>query len=291
MVTAYAPGRVNLIGEHTDYSGGLVLPIAIDRGTTVTLQPGGTVVELVSDDEPEPAWVALDVADPAALHPVWARHVAGVVSVLRPAVGGVGRVSTTLPIGGGLSSSAALGVSLALAFGFDGPPLDLALACQQAEQRASGVHGGLMDQLVSAAGIEGHALMIDCSTNAITPVAVPRHVDIVVVHSGESRTLAGSAYMERRHELEAGHPGRVRHVETENERVVDFVDALGADDMARAGALMVASHVSLRDDFEVSTPTLDALVDRLCTMRGVYGARLPGAGVGGCLVAQPAPRT
>ena len=98
-MTAYAPGRVNLIGEHTDYSGGLVLPIAIDRGTTVSAHRGGDVVELVSDSEADPAWVALDIDDPSVLHPEWARHVAGVVAVLRPATGAVGRVSTTLPIG------------------------------------------------------------------------------------------------------------------------------------------------------------------------------------------------
>jgi galactokinase len=282
---AYAPGRVNLIGDHTDYSGGYVLPMAVDLGTTVELVRGGDRVELRSADAADPAVVPLDVADPSAVHPPWARYVAGVVSVTRPTTGGTGTVATTLPIGAGLSSSAALEVATALALGFGGSTTDLALACQRAEHLASGVPCGVMDQLASAGGVGGHALLIDCGSLTVTPVPIPTDAEIVVVHSGQTRALADSAYAQRRSELEAGEPRRVRHVATENERVLAFAAAMQAGDLAGAGRLMVESHASLRDDFEVSTPALDALVERLCAVHGVHGARLTGAGFGGCVVA------
>ena len=128
----WAPGRVNLIGGHTDYSGGLVLPMAIDLGTTIIGRRGHDRVVLVSEDDPEPAEVPLDVTDPAAVSPAWARYVAGVVSELSPPTGFIGKVATTIPIGTGLSSSAALEVALALALGFAGDALALAQTCQQA---------------------------------------------------------------------------------------------------------------------------------------------------------------
>ncbi|HEY2427844.1 MAG TPA: galactokinase [Acidimicrobiales bacterium] len=313
MTTARAPGRVNLIGDHTDYSGGLVCPLAIDLGTTVTIDPGGGHVALRSDADPEPAVVPLDVADPAGVVPAWARYVAGVVAVLRPAAGGRGTVSSTLPVGAGLSSSAALEVAVALALGADpGDPVGVARSCQEAERLASGVPCGIMDQLVSLAGVEGHALLIDCSTLAWRPVPLPAEVDVVVAHSGEARALGTSAYARRRGEVEAaegalGHPlasarpgdeaaipdpllrRRARHVVTENARVSAVAAALEAGDVAGAGALMGESHASLRDDFEVSTPRLDALVARLATAPGVWGARLTGAGFGGCAVALAEP--
>ena len=288
---AFAPGRVNLIGDHTDYAGGYVLPIAVDLGTSVELVGGGDHVELTSADEASPARVPLDVADPSTIEPAWARYVAGVVAVLRPTTGGQGSVTTTLPIGAGLSSSAALEVATALALGFEGTAVDLARACQEAEQRASGVPCGVMDQLASAAGVEGHALLIDCGSLDVTPVPVPSDAEIVVVHSGQARTLAGSAYAQRRAELEAGEPRRVRHVQSENERVLACASALRTGDLAGAGRLMVESHASLRHDFEVSTPALDALVERLFAVPGVHGARLTGAGFGGCVVALTDPGT
>ena len=310
-VRAHAPGRVNLIGDHTDYTGGFVLPAAIDRGTTVVFQPDpdatSAAVDLVSDADADPAHVPLDVDDPRALQPAWARFVAGVIASVRPEAGGRGSVTTTLPVGAGLSSSAALEVSLALAFGFRGSALELALACQRAEHLATGVPTGLMDQLASAAGVAGHALLIDCSTYAVTPVALPESVQLVVAHSGRARTLVGSAYAERRAQCEAAaaiigplrdaSPADVEriddsllrrracHVVTENRRVLAFADAVQAGDLAAAGRLMVESHASLRDDFEVSTPALDALVARFLATPGVYGARLTGAGFGGCAVA------
>jgi galactokinase len=307
MRRAVAPGRVNLIGDHTDYTGGFVLPMAVHLATTVELEPRSDRVRLVSEQHPEPAVVPLDVDAPETVEPEWARYVAGVVAELRPATGGDGSVTTTLPVGAGLSSSAALEVAVALALGFEGTPLGLARLCRRAEQRASGVPCGIMDQLASAAGVAGHALLIDCASEAVTPIPLPDGVEVVAVHSGVSRRLAGSAYAQRRSDCEqverllgplrqasvAAVDGledarlrrRARHVVTENQRVLAMVEALRAGDLAGAGELMVDSHVSLRDDFEVSTPELDELVEQLGATRGVYGARLTGAGFGGCVVA------
>jgi galactokinase len=265
---------------------------------------------LRSSDEPEPAVVPLDVADAAAV-PGWGRYVAGVVAELRPERGLVGEVSTTLPVGAGLSSSAALEVAVALALGFTGDAVALAQCCQRAEQRASGVPCGIMDQLASAAGVEGHALLIDCHELRTEAVPIPDEAAVVVVHSGEPRGLAGTAYADRRAECEAAEAEigplrtasptdvetladpvlrrRARHVVGENARVRDFAVALAAADLRTAGDLMRASHASLRDDFAVSTPGLDALTERLDRVPGVYGARLTGAGFGGCVVALAEP--
>ncbi|HEX2849781.1 MAG TPA: galactokinase [Acidimicrobiales bacterium] len=307
-VLAEAPGRVNLIGDHTDYTGGLVFPMAIDRGTAVELERGVPWIELVSADEEEPAFIVLaDPVEPSRVEPAWARYVAGVATVLGVDTGGVGYVRTTLPIGAGLSSSAALEVATALALGFAGPPLDLALACQRAEQLASGVPCGIMDQLTSAAGVEGHALLIDCSSLEVVPVPLPAGAEIVVVDSGQRRALATSFYGVRRAQCEEAEvlvgplrsatPAdvegiahddlrrRARHVVTENQRVRDFAEAFRAGDLRAAGSLMIESHRSLRDDFEVSTGVLDSLVESLVAAPGVFGARLTGAGFGGCVVA------
>jgi galactokinase len=243
--------------------------------------------------------------------PAWGRYVAGVVAELRPTVGAVGTVHTTLPVGAGLSSSAALEVSVALALGFTGSHVELALACQRAEHAASGVPSGIMDQLTSAAGVAGSALLIDCTTLERTPVPLPPDVEVVVVHSGEARELVGSAYGERRRQCEAaeleigpfrtatldavaaiGDPvvrRRARHVVTENARVREAAAALAAGDAETTGRAMAASHASLRDDFEVSTPALDRLVAELSAAPGVFGARLTGAGFGGCAVALTRP--
>ncbi len=306
-VLARAPGRVNLIGDHTDYTGGLVLPMAIDRCTEVELDRGVPWVELVSADEDEPAFVHFDdPRDPAQALPTWARYVAGVVHVLQPEVGGIGFVRSDIPIGAGLSSSAALEVAVALALGFQGAPLELALLCQRAEQVASGVPCGIMDQLATAAGVGGHALLIDCRSLDVTPVPVPPEVEVLVVDSGTRRQLTTSFYGVRRAQCEEAETligplrnatvaeveaiatddlrRRARHVVTENTRVVDFADSLRSGDLDAAGRLMVASHDSLRDDFEVSTRVLDDLVDDLVDRPGVLGARLTGAGFGGCVV-------
>ena len=299
---------MNLIGEYTDIVEGHVLPVAIQLGTTVELEVGGEQVRLRSVDEPASALVPLRCPDPAQVSPAWARYVAAVVDEVVPDEGGSGEVTTTLPIGAGLSSSAALEVAVALAVGFEGTASELASACQRAEQRASGVPCGVMDQLASAAGVDGHALLIDCATTATTPVALPDDVAIVVFDSGQRRSLAeGTAYAERRAACEraaarigplrdaaAGDVAalsdpverrRARHVVTEEARVHAMVVALERRDVATAGEILLAGHASLRDDFEVSTPVLDALVERLAASPGVHGARLTGAGFGGSVVA------
>jgi galactokinase len=226
-----------------------------------------------------------------------------VIEATQPAQGGTGTVESTLPIGGGLSSSASLEVALAIALGADtSDPVALARCCQRAEHVATGVPCGIMDQVASIAGVEGHALLLDCTTTTWTAVAMP--APFLVVHSGEARALAGSAYAQRRVEVEAAvatvgplrnDPSlrdldplprrRARHVITENQRVLAFVEAMRVHDLRAAGHVMSDSHASLRDDFEVSTPALDALVSRLTATKGVYGARLTGAGFGGCVVA------
>lgn len=309
MIEARAPGRVNLIGDHTDYTGGLVLPMAIDRWTTIRAERGAREVVLHSESDPEVARVALDVSDPSSVTPIWARYVAGVVTELRPSTGFDGEVTTTIPLGAGLSSSAALEVAVALALGWDGDSLGLAQLCQRAEQRAAGVPCGIMDQLICTEGSPGGALLIDCGdlTSARVLVPLPPGAEIVVVHSGESRSLAGSAYTDRVRECAAAEAvigplrsatvgdvahiddllvrARARHVVTENARVRDFAAALAAADIDDAGQIMNASHASLRDDYEVSTPMLDSLAESLRARPGVCGARLTGAGFGGCVVA------
>lgn len=308
-IRAWAPGRVNLIGEHTDYTGGLVFPMAIQLGTTVegTLLDGA--IRLRSESQPDPVALTLPIDDPAAVRPAWGRYVAGVAKLLGVETGIDGRVSSDLPTGAGLSSSAALEVATAYALGAgdEFPPDAIALIAQQAEQAATGVPCGVMDQLASACGLAGHALRIDCSTGEVRPVPLGDDVGVVVVHSGQERTLDGSAYGERRAQCEAAEAvigplrtasldsldaidnlvlrGRARHVITENARVDEFAAALRVGDPEAAGAAMLASHLSLRDDFDVSTPVLDRLVDHLRGIDGVYGARLTGAGFGGCIVA------
>lgn len=311
-VRVRAPGRVNLIGDHTDHTGGLVLPLAIDRETVVDGVPGGDVVALRSAHEDEVAVVPCAVDDPAAIEPAWARYVAGVVAEVRPAEGFVGTVTSTLPLGAGLSSSAALAVAVALALCPDVPDaLTVARIAQRAEQRATGVPCGIMDQLASAGGRAGHALLIDCGALVVDPVPLPEGLDVVVVHSGQARRLEGSAYAERAAQCRAAEEvigplrdapvgtevaiadpvvrARARHVIGENARVRAAAAALAAHDLPLLGALLQESHASLRDDFAVSTPVLDALVGRLDATPGVHGARLTGAGFGGCVVAVAEP--
>jgi len=315
-VVAHSPGRVNLIGDHTDYNEGLALPMAVDLGTTVTFVPdGGERVVLRSGTEPEPADVDLHVTlDPGllrAIEPSWARYVAAIVSTVRPSSGGSGTVDSTLPIGAGLSSSAALEVATALALGCESEPMALARTCQRAEQAATGVPTGIMDQLVVSAARQGCALLIDFADLSMRHVEMPPDVEVVVVHSGETRALERSAYAERRAECDAaahrlGPLGRLdphvalaipdallrrraRHVVTECARVRGFTGALRSGDLIGAGRLMSESHRSLARDFEVSTPGLDALVEWLEGRPGVFGARVTGAGFGGCVVALTEP--
>jgi galactokinase len=312
-VTAFAPGRVNLIGDHTDYTGGLAVPMAINLGTEVVFHPDATaaMIELSSSIEPEtarvPVHMASDPWDLGMLLPEWARHVGAVVSVMHPRYGGKGMISTTLPVGGGLSSSASLEIAVALALGYEGDGVTLARLCQQAEQAASGVRSGILDQLAITLAQPGHALLLDCATFDARPVPIPDGLEILVAHCGVARTLTTSAYAERRAECEAAERligplrsatpwevdrladptlrRRARHVVTENARVRQFVSALDRKDGCAAGKIMSDSHASLTMDYEVSIPELDELVSRLQAMRGVLGARMTGAGFGGCVVA------
>ena len=306
-----APGRVNLIGDHTDYNEGFVLPVAIDLSCTVRAKPRTDgVVRLRSLDLDSEIELAADGStEPAAVPEVWGRYAAGVIRTLatrgRPGVGLDGVVSSTVPLGAGLSSSAALEVSLALALNsvaeYELSTLEVALACQKAEQDALGVPVGIMDQLASLAGKRNHALLIDCRSLDVDPIRLPPRLAVLIVHSGVSRSLVDSAYAERKEACQAvakrlglsslrdanaeqvADEPRARHVVSENARVLEAARALDAGDVAALGPLLTASHESLRDDFEVSTPELDALVDALVDA-GALGARLTGAGFGGCVV-------
>src|ERR671917_68755 len=203
---AWAPGRVNLVGDHTDYMGGLALPMAIGLGTEITGDRGGNWVMLGSDGFEGVAEIPLDgVDDPAAVEQVWARYVAAVVDEVRPTDGLVGMVHSTLPAGSGLASSAALEVAVATALGADRlNPVAAAQACQRAEERAVGVPCGIMDQLVSLAAVEGMVLRIDCDTLEVETIAFPDDAEVVVMHSGQHRQLSESGYAQRRADGPAG---------------------------------------------------------------------------------------
>jgi len=296
-----APGRVNLIGDHTDYQGGLCLPMAIDRDVLIGFRPRSDgQVRVHSFD------LDADLTDGP-----WARPVEATVTLIaprapRPFAGFDAAVASTVPIGAGLASSAAFGVALAIVTaavaGVHLDPVEIALVAQEVEQIATGVPCGVMDQLASVGGQIDHALLVDCRALTTIPVPMPPAVGVLVIHSGLERHLAASAYAARRHgcETAAARLGVAtlrdatiaqvaddpfaRHVVTENARVEAFAAAFAAADVATAGALMLDSHRSLRDDFEVSTVELDLLVE-LCVDAGAYGARLTGAGFGGCVIA------
>jgi galactokinase len=305
-----APGRVNLVGDHTDYNGGYVLPIAIDRACVVAARPAGSI-RVRSLDAGDTVEIAADGSeDPAAVRPHWGRYVAGVVSELarrgRPPVGIEAVLASEVPAGSGLSSSAALEIACALALvraaRWEVEADQLAEACRSAEERATGVPCGIMDQLTSLAGRAGAAMLLDCRSLERTAVPLPDDLRVLVVHSGVSRSLATSPYADRRRACEElarelgvaslrdatedqvrDHP-LGRHVVSENARVLDAAVALEAGDLDRLGRVLSASHASLARDFGVSTPELDALVDELVSA-GAYGARLTGGGFGGCVVA------
>jgi galactokinase len=321
--SSFAPGRVNLIGEHTDYSGGLVLPVAIDRGVTVRWRPDSRAILLGSADFPETVELEPDGTARSTLTG-WARFPAAVAELLRergrPAAGLDGAVSSTVPVGAGLSSSAALTVSLALALcraaEFELPQLELARVARDAERRAVGVPVGLMDPAASLLARRGHALLLDCGTGGHRLVPLPAELAVVVLDSGVRHSLEHSGYATRRAELEralptlggarpsevtiaeaeaAAHAGgvdevarrRLRHVVTENERVracVRALEAPGGPDRTALGALFREGHASLRDDFEVSIPELDLLVE-LAYDEGAVAARMTGGGFGGSVVA------
>ena len=308
LQVARAPGRVNLIGDHTDYTGGLVLPMAIDRHTTIEFERSDDVLATSSNFDGEVRF-DLPVVDAAAVQPAWGRYIAGVAAAMSERNmtprGFTGAVATTVPIGGGLSSSAALEVAAALAFGINTDATTIAAVCRRAEHLATNVPCGIMDQLTSVAGVRDHALLIDCHSLDVTPIRIPESLAVWVVEIS-SRTLDGSEYPARVAqcavaEREIGplrladvqsanrivNPvvrARARHVVTENERVRQFAEALMAGDFRAAGQLMIASHASLRDDFATSTTQMDAAVEHYSQVPGVYGVRMTGGGFGGCIV-------
>ena len=305
---ARAPGRVNLIGDHTDYTGGLVLPMAIDRHTTIEFERSDDVLATSSNFDGEVRF-DLPVVDAAAVQPAWGRYIAGVAAAMSERNmtprGFTGAVATTVPIGGGLSSSAALEVAAALAFGINTDATTIAAVCRRAEHLATNVPCGIMDQLTSVAGVRDHALLIDCHSLDVTPIRIPESLAVWVVEIS-SRTLDGSEYPARVAQCAVAEReigplrladvqsanrivdpvvrARARHVVTENERVRQFAEALMAGDFRAAGQLMIASHASLRDDFATSTTQMDAAVEHYSQVPGVYGVRMTGGGFGGCIV-------
>ena len=318
-----APGRVNLIGEHTDYNDGFVMPAAIDLEIRMAIVPtADRQITIVLDDTGEAGTLNFDAIGPPTR--TWIDYIAGTALALaedgRPLRGFRGLLASNLPRGAGLSSSAAIEMAAALALlGHEaaGPPEPRALAGQRAENRYVGVQSGVMDQFASAAGVADHAILLDCRSLAWHPVPLPLdECALVVCHSGSSRKLETSAYNDRRADCEravaaiaAIEPSvrslrdvdtallrraadrldpvaarRAQHVVEENARVLDVERALAARDLAALGRLFAASHESLRDLYEVSSPELDALVAIAAATPGVVGARLTGAGFGGCTI-------
>ena len=301
-----APGRINIIGEHTDYAGGLALPMAIDLVTAVAIAPGdGRAVSCDATDEPPRTLAHLDA-------PGWRRYAASVLGVLCEEHAVDGRVdlavASDVPIGAGLSSSASLELAVLCAAerlaGLTLEPMQRALYAQRAEHRA-GVPCGVMDQVASACAHEGSALRLDCSTLQITRAKLPTAPhEWIVVDTPKRRDLAAGAYGLRVREAEEIREcrasgavldevliRRARHIDTENRRVDEMVNALAANDLEGAGRLLRASHASLRDDCEVSLPAIDRIVGQLCEMVGVFGSRVMGGGFGGSVLVLAVPGT
>ncbi|MGZ6267453.1 MAG: galactokinase [Candidatus Limnocylindrales bacterium] len=321
-----APGRVNLMGEHTDYNLGLVLPAAIDLEICIAFEPWDRPsVELTSVELAETRSFSFD---DLALEPgrtvSWIDYVAGTAWAMReaglPLRGFRGVLDSTIPVGSGLSSSAALEMASSWALAVPGAPrpepAKMAVIAQRAENAYVGVNCGIMDQFASAAGQKGHALLIDCRVNEFTAKPMPDGLSIVVCDTGSPRRLDASAYNTRRAECELGarligerEPGvqslrdvdpamldrnrhilpevvarRCEHVVSENGRVMATVAALEQRDFEALGRLFAASHASCRDNFEVSSNELDAMVDIATSVPGVVASRMTGAGFGGCTI-------
>jgi len=318
-----APGRVNLIGEHTDYNLGFVLPIALDLACIAKTVPasGGRLRVRSENRAEEKEW---DLTAIPSLQPShdWTDYVIGVARQLIRAGYVVGPqniiIDSSVPEGSGLSSSAALEVSCALAM-LNGQPIDrlrIAQLCQGAEREFVGIPSGIMDQYVAVFGLEGSALEIDCRSLTHRTVSLPPNVEIFAVNTMVKHELAQSAYKERTEECAAavesiqnhypqvqslrdvgagalGHifgglpntpARRARHIVAENERVKQFIRACQSGNLRKMGDVFFASHRSLRLDYEVSCPELDFLVESAQAIDGVYGARMTGGGFGGCTV-------
>jgi galactokinase len=320
-----APGRVNLIGEHTDYNDGFVLPVAIDRATYVAARPrdDGQVCVVAADMGEEDEFTLEAGVERSAAHP-WSNYIRGIVKGLLVAdhpLGGANLLITSdVPRGAGLSSSAALEVAVGYAFQLLNKlnilGEELALLAQGAENSFVGVNSGIMDQFISVLGRADHALLLDCRDLSYRLISIPPTAAIVVCDSHVERALAASGYNQRRaecdeavrlfkqwypkiialrditveqfllHEADLPEPvrARARHVISENDRAVRGAAALEQGDVATFGVLMDESHRSLRDNYEVSIRDLDILVEAARRVPGCYGSRLTGAGFGGCTV-------
>ena len=309
-----APGRVNLIGEHTDYQDGFALPMAIDRDVAIALRPRADRTVRLSSESVEGEAV-IDLERLGERYDGWAAYPQGMAWALGEegldTRGFEGAIASDVPVGAGLSSSAALTLASGLALLADETVLtqvELARTAQRAEVEWVGMSCGMMDQLACVGGVEGAALRLDNRSYAIEPVPVPPQAVVLVLDTTTRRELVGSEYNTRRDEAEraAGTLGvatlrdaelaaveglpsplreRARHIVGENARVDAAVSALRAGDLAGFGALMADSHTSLREDFEVVTPELDAIVEAASGHPACYGARMTGAGFGGCAVA------
>jgi galactokinase len=319
-----APGRVNLIGEHTDYNDGFVLPMAIDYRVDIAVSPrADRMLNIQSGSMDDSISFSLD--DNTHKRDHWSDYTAGVARMLELdglfLPGANLLIESTVPVGAGLSSSAALEVAsgLALLSTVDGrmEPGDLALLAQRAENEFVGMNCGIMDQFISVRGEKSHAIFLDCRSLDYRQVPLPSdRVAIVICNTMVKHELSGSEYNRRRAECEAGvallqktYPEitalrdvspeefahceddlpdvvrrRCRHVITEDQRVLDSVTALEEGDLERFGSLMIASHTSLRNDYEVSCRELDIMVDLACQIPGCLGARMTGGGFGGCTV-------
>ncbi len=321
-----APGRVNLIGEYTDFNLGFVLPAAVDLEIWIAFVPWDRrEVRLTSVEMDETASFSLDgLAIPGPRERTWIDYVAATAWAMTeaglPVRGFRGVMDSTVPVGSGLSSSAALEMASSWALAVPGAPrpepAKMAAICQRGENAFVGVNCGIMDQFASAAGSAGHALLIDCRDITATAAPLPSHLSLVVCDTSAPRRLGSSAYNTRRQECETAvriiaerEPGvtalrdvtpemfernadrlpevvrrRARHIVEEDVRVLETVQALAADDLARVGVLFAASHASLRDLFEVTIPELDAMVEIATAVPGVVAARMTGAGFGGCTI-------
>jgi len=319
-----APGRVNLIGEHTDYNDGFVMPAAIGFYTSVAVAPrSDRKLRVHSCQFSETSEFDCEALEgPPRKH--WSDYVRGVAAVLeasgRKLRGADLMIDSDVPLGAGLSSSAAIEVSTALALaavgGFDVPRMEVARLCQKAENEYSGARCGIMDQFISCFGQADHALMLDCRSLEFTSVPIPQDVRLVICNTMVKHELAGGEYNQRREACESGvgalrrflpsiralrdvtpkdletHRSalpeavyrRCRHVVTENERVVEAAEALKHGDLPHFGRLMYASHRSLNEDYEVSCEELNVMVDLASGIQGVIGARMTGGGFGGCTI-------
>ena len=319
-----APGRVNLIGEHTDYNDGFVMPAAIGFYTWIAAS-GRTdhTLHIRSEEFQETIDLSLDsLAGPPRKH--WSDFVRGVAAVLQskgiPLAGANLIIQGQVPMGAGLSSSASLEVATGLALlatsHSEVPQLDLVKICQRAEHEYVGTRCGIMDQFIAVFASSGHALMLDCRTLDSQSLTIPSDVRLVICNSMVKHELASGEYNRRRAECEAGvhifrthSPSvqalrdvtlddlarhqkeltevvyrRCRHVISENQRVLDAAEALKTSDLGRFGRLMYESHRSLQQDYEVSSRELDLLVEIASSCEGVYGSRMTGGGFGGCTI-------